>query len=273
MRRGGMPERPNGTVLKTVEATSPVGSNPTPSAPSELCDDLPMNGLPLPTGPHAGRANLDPVHRPERRGERYSGRSRARRSLCCGSGTVPPKRRPRRIAGLLPPAAWASTGEFLGIDRPGTRSHAVADARLLDGDTRFPVLLLSPTGFPPLFLSAPRRELRCGQRGGRRQPHVPDPVTAFPDGEVVPLDPCTLAVRCRAQCRRPRAGLRRAGCSLRVQGRRPPVRRRQARAPRSLPSGLAADRLDLTRLAALGHSMGGNTALSGVVPTPDAAPR
>ena len=30
---------------------------------------------------------------------------------------------------------------------------------LLDGDTRFPVLLLSPMGFPPLFLAALAEEL------------------------------------------------------------------------------------------------------------------
>src|SRR5207245_2026531 len=33
---GGVPERPNGTVLKTVEAQASVGSNPTPSARCQI---------------------------------------------------------------------------------------------------------------------------------------------------------------------------------------------------------------------------------------------
>src|SRR5713226_6449778 len=32
MRTGGVPERPNGAVLKTAEAQASVGSNPTPAA-------------------------------------------------------------------------------------------------------------------------------------------------------------------------------------------------------------------------------------------------
>jgi hypothetical protein len=52
------------------------------------------------------------------------------------------------------PELWAPSGQFLGLDAGGLLSHAVADAPVAGDQPRYPVLPLSPSGFPPLLLAA-----------------------------------------------------------------------------------------------------------------------
>ena len=76
-------------------------------------------GAPRPSGWHAGR-------RPDRAGGDAPGRRRDRRAE--GARWVPPRlRRDRRVGGLCPPGAEASTGQALRGDgrRPGRRGRAV----------------------------------------------------------------------------------------------------------------------------------------------------
>ena len=219
------------------------------------------DALPPPTGPHAvGRTVIrctDPS-----RGERYSDDSDVRRSLALWIWYPTEAAAADTPRADYLPAPWAPTGEFLGIDTARVQSHAVADAPLLDGDARLPVLLLSPAGFPPLFLAALAEELASAGNVVVGVNHTYETaVTAFPDGEVVPLDPDALGGALGPN----------AGDHERVFAERAAVCEYKAADLGSvadqlaqldpIPVGLGADRLDLTRLAALGHSMGGNAAL------------
>ena len=58
----------------------------------------------------------------------------------------------------LPPA-WTATADFLGLNLAGVRSHAISEAAVAGDNSAYPVLLLSPSGFPPLLLSAIAEEL------------------------------------------------------------------------------------------------------------------
>ena len=55
------------------------------------------------------------------------------------------------------PRPWTPIADQLGVDVNGIHTHAVADAPA--ADRRSPVLLLSPSGFSPLFLGSIAEEL------------------------------------------------------------------------------------------------------------------
>src|SRR5262245_45260178 len=111
-----------------------------------------MSGLPQPSGPHAvGRTTIECVD--ESRVDKYAETPDTPRALVCWVWYPADDRADGALAEYLP-GAWASTGEFLGVDATGLRSNAIANAPVLGGDARLPVLLLSPSGFPPLYLSA-----------------------------------------------------------------------------------------------------------------------
>src|SRR5262245_45490069 len=57
------------------------------------------------------------------------------------------------------PPAWAPSAEFLGLDVDGVRAHSFEEVPLADSSPGFPVLVLSPSGFPPLLLAALAEEL------------------------------------------------------------------------------------------------------------------
>jgi hypothetical protein len=57
------------------------------------------------------------------------------------------------------PEPWAPAGQLLGLDAAGLLSHAVADAAVANDRPSYPVLVLSPSGFPPVLLAAVAEEL------------------------------------------------------------------------------------------------------------------
>ena len=219
-----------------------------------------MNGLPPLTGPHpVGRTAIRCTDRHRR--ERYSDDPDARRSLVLWIWYPAAATTETTPADYLP-APWAPTGTFLGLDTSGARSHAIADAPVLGGDVRFPVLLLSPMGFPPLFLAALAEELASRGNVVVGVNHTYETaVTVFPDGDVVPLDPDALggALGPNAGDHERVFAARGAVCEYKAADLGSVVDQLEHLDP--LAVGLGTDRLDLTRLAAVGHSMGGNAAV------------
>ena len=112
--------------------------------------------LPEPTGQHAvGRMSYDWVD--STRAEIYAADRNDRRELVVFVW-YPAKERAAEFAPYLP-QTWSPAVEFLGINVSGLRSHAVLDASVAADDTAYPVLLLSPSGVPPLLLTAIAEEL------------------------------------------------------------------------------------------------------------------
>ena len=110
--------------------------------------------LPEPTGQHAvGRVSYDWVD--STRTEIYAASGEDRRELVVFVWYPAKSERAAEFAPYLPPA-WAPVAEFLGINIAGLRSHAVPDATVATDNSAYPVLLLSPSGFPPLLLSRDR---------------------------------------------------------------------------------------------------------------------
>jgi dienelactone hydrolase len=165
------------------------------------------------------------------------------------------------FAPYLPPA-WAPVAEFLGINVEGLSSHAVADATVAEHDSAYPVLLLSPSGFPPLLLSATAEELASYGFIVVGVNHTYETaVTAFADGRVVPMNPAALGGALGPQTGsyddvfRQRASV----CAYKAADLASVAD--QLERLNSDPAERLAGRLDLGRVAALGHSFGGNAAL------------
>ena len=160
------------------------------------------------------------------------------------------------------PTAWAPTADFLGLNISGLSSHAISEAPVAPDNSAYPLLLLSPSGFPPLLLSAIAEELASHGFVVVGVNHTYETtVTAFADGRVVPMNPAALAGALGPQTGsyqevfRQRASL----CEYKaadLASVADQLERLNANAAERF-----ADRLDLTRLGALGHSFGGNAAL------------
>ena len=160
------------------------------------------------------------------------------------------------------PESWAAVGQPLGLDVANVRTHAVADAPVADSDTPLPVLVLSPSGFSPLLLAATAEELASHGYVVVGVNHTYETaVTVFPDGRVVPINPDAIAGALGPQ----------TGSHDEVFGRRAAVCDYKAADLATVADQLARingdarhplnGRLDLGRLAALGHSFGGDAAL------------
>jgi hypothetical protein len=136
--------------------------------------------LPAPTGRFpVGRVSydwLDPT-----RAEVYASDVRARRELVVWIWYPAASVADLEPAAYLP-APWRPAAEFLGLDTAGLRSHALPGAPAAEEDSPYPVLVLSPSGFPPLMLAAlaeevptgaavglfaPQTTAKCGKRGRR----------------------------------------------------------------------------------------------------------
>ena len=103
------------------------------------------------------------------------------------------------FAPYLPPA-WAPVAEFLGINVVGLSSHAVPNAAVATDDSAYPVLLLSPSGFPPLLLSAIAEDLASHGFVVVGVNHTYETtVTVFADGRIVPTNPAAIAGALGAQ--------------------------------------------------------------------------
>jgi predicted dienelactone hydrolase len=131
-----------------------------------------------------------------------------------------------------------------------------------EGTERFPVLVLSPSGFPPLLLATLAEELASHGHVVVGVNHTYETtVTVFSDGRVVPASPSALAgafgpqTGAHDEVFRARAGV----CVNKTADLKfvaDQVRRLDADA-----TSRFGGRLDLSRLGALGHSFGGNAAL------------
>lgn len=216
--------------------------------------------LPTLTGPHSvGRVSYDWVD--HARFDIYASNPEARRELVL---FVWYPARPEATAEFAPylPSAWAPTAEFLGITVTGLSSHAVPGAPLAADSDAYPVLLLSPSGFPPLMLSAIAEELASHGFVVVGVNHTYETtVTAFADGRVVPINPAATGGALGPQ----------AGSHAEIFRQRASVCEYKAADLASVadklenlntdPTERFSGRLDLGRLGALGHSFGGNAAL------------
>ena len=218
------------------------------------------NRLPEPTGRYAvGRQSYDWVD--PTRTEIYAANREGRRELVVFVW-YPAKSQGVTVAAPYFPPAWAPVVKFLGINVSGLSSHAVADAPVAADNSAYPVLLLSPSGFPPLLLSAIAEELASHGFIVVGVNHTYETaVTAFADGRVVPMNPAAIAGALGAQTGshddvfRQRAAV----CEYKTADLASVVD--QLERLNSDPAERLAGRLDLGRLAALGHSFGGDAAL------------
>jgi dienelactone hydrolase len=217
-------------------------------------------GLPAPTGRHGvGRLSLEWVD--PSRAEVYSSDPQDRRELVVWVW-YPAAPDPDADRAAYLPEAWAPAGQLLGLDAAGLRSHAVADAPVAEEQSSYPVLVLSPSGFPPLLLAAIAEELASHGYVVVGVNHTYESaVTVFADGRVVPMNPAAVAGVLGPQSGpyQERFAQRAAVCDYKAADLASVADQLQ-----QLPAdaaGLLAGRLDLDRLGGLGHSFGGNAAL------------
>ena len=89
------------------------------------------------------------------------------------------------------PRPWTPIADQLGVDVNEIHTHAVADAPA--ADRRSPVLLLSPSGFSPLFLGSIAEELASHGYVVVGVNHTYETaVTVFSDGHVATMNPAAL---------------------------------------------------------------------------------
>jgi hypothetical protein len=159
------------------------------------------------------------------------------------------------------PAGWEPVAQFLGFHAEAARSHAVEDAQLAAERASYPVLLFSPAGFPPVVLAATLEEVASHGYIVVGVNHTRESaITVFPDGRVVPMDmelmqpvlgPFTGGHNETFRARAAIADAKTADLRFVLDQ----LKRLNAGRDRF------AGRLDLTRLGAFGHSLGGNAAL------------
>ena len=162
--------------------------------------------------------------------------------------------------GAYLPPGWEPTAQLLGIRSAGLTAHSVDGAPLSDAVATYPVLLLSPSGFPPLLLSGTAEELASHGFVVVGVNHTYETaVTVFPDGRTVAMNPAAIAGALGPQ----------TGAYQTVFDGRADVCRYKAADLSFVADRLAdldpddplAGRLDLRRLTAGGHSFGGAAAL------------
>ena len=158
------------------------------------------------------------------------------------------------------PVAWQPVDQLLGVDTAAGRCHAIDDPPLSGSLPSYPVLLFSPSGFPPLMWAAIAEELASHGYVVIGVNHTYETtVTAFADGRVMPANPAAIA-----GVLGPQQGPHDAAFSARGA-----VCDYKTADLRSVADWLASGgagprfetRLDLGRLGAFGHSFGGNAAL------------
>ena len=216
--------------------------------------------LPVPTGKHAvGRISMECVDHSRR--EIYSEDLGATRELVLwtwypaapGTGDDP--------AALLP-TPWTPIADFLGLDVAGIRTSATTAACIASEQDAYPVLLLSPSGFSPLLLSAIAEELASnGYVVVGVNPTYESAVTVFADGRTVPMNPAALGGALGPQSGAHHEAFRRraAVCDYKAADLRAVTDHLTRLEPNR--AGLTSARLDLSRIGALGHSFGGNAAI------------
>jgi hypothetical protein len=162
------------------------------------------------------------------------------------------------------PAGWEAVAGFLGFQADAVRSHAVADAPVASAPVRFPVLVFSPAGLPPLLLAATLEEMASrGYIVAGINHTYESAVTVFPDGRIVPMDgelmqpvlgPLSGAPEAAFQARSDIA-------DDKAKDMRFVVDQLLELAAQPRGSDRLAGRIDSSRLGSFGHSLGGNAAL------------
>ncbi len=162
-------------------------------------------------------------------------------------------------ADYLPPA-WRAAGDMLGLRTEGLLANSSDRGPVAAARAAYPVVLLSPSGFPPLLLSAIAEDLASHGYVVVGVNHTYEAaVTVFADGRTVPMNPAAIAGALGVQ----------GGSYREVFAQRTDVCRYKAADLAFVADSLAdldADdpltgRLDLSRLTAIGHSFGGAAAL------------
>jgi dienelactone hydrolase len=214
--------------------------------------------LPHPTGAFSvGRSGFEV--RDAERAEIYSQNSDDRRELVTWiwypTGVAPDS----EPAAYLP-AGWQPVDRLLGVDSTRARGHAIGDPPVSAELPSYPVLLFSPSGFPPLMWAAIAEELASHGYVIVGINHTYEtPVTVFATGRTLPANPAAIAGVLGAQQGPHGAAFRAraAVCDYKAADLRSTAH--------WLASGGAGPsfhgRLDLGRLGAFGHSFGGNAAL------------
>ena len=219
----------------------------------------PSVALPAPTGPFpVGRAVYH--WRDATRDEFYSDVPGDRRELVV-SVWYPAAPDPSATPGPYASPGWEAVGDFWGFGTDGARGHAYPEAPVAAGQARYPVLIFTANGFPPFNHAAIIEELAShGYVVVGINNTYQTPVTVFPDGRAVPVSPAFLTpffgpfVDPTEEVLRQRAAL----VDYKVADIQSVLRELER-----LNAGTdrLAGRLDLSRLGALGHSMGGDASL------------
>jgi predicted dienelactone hydrolase len=160
------------------------------------------------------------------------------------------------------PEAWTSVADLLGMNVVGLLSNAWASGGMADDQTSYPVVIMSPSGFPPLLLSGTAEELASHGYVVVGVNHTYETaVTIFADGRVVQGNPEAIAGALGPQ----------AGSYEETFAKRAAVCDYKAADLSFVADQLEqintgsddwlASRLDLNRLCAIGHSFGGAAAL------------
>ncbi|MCY1074140.1 alpha/beta hydrolase family protein [Archangium lansingense] len=216
--------------------------------------------LPEPTGPYdVGRAAFDWVD-PQRE-EPYARRGNRLRELSAWLWYPAEPERGAKPGSYLP-AGWRLTSLFWRFQASRVRAHAIPGAPVARPRQRHPVLVFSPAGFPPLYYSSLFEELASHGYIVAAVSHTYEalPLSAFADGRLRLFRPASVGGALKAS---------HASHDEDVHARAEVVRVK-AEDLRSLinelerldaGSGLLAGRMDLERLGAFGHSMGGNAAV------------
>jgi pimeloyl-ACP methyl ester carboxylesterase len=159
------------------------------------------------------------------------------------------------------PSGWEAVGGFWGFRAAGLTSHSFAGAPVIAGSSRYPVLIFSPAGFPPLMLSALLEELAshgyvvCGINHTYESA-----VSVFPDGRVIPMDSERMQPALGPFSGDPRETFQKRAAIADRQAADIGFVAGQIEALATSNDPLRGH-LDLERLAAFGHSLGGNAAL------------
>jgi len=151
-----------------------------------------MGTLPHPSGPFpVGRSSYEVID--PRRAEIYSQDPDDKRDLVIWVW-YPAEALPGGAPAEYLPPAWRQVDQLLGVDSAAARCHAIEDAPVSSEQRTLPVLLFSPSGFPPLMLAAIAEDIASHGYVVVGVNHTYEStVTVFADGRTVQANPTAIA--------------------------------------------------------------------------------